>query len=1251
MSDSASLPKIEKSDHLDQTASDQPSSISAFISGAIDGAYRTPAKAIKQLMGSQDPAAISSEPTDSSNPANLPAESSAHRVGEIVGSFVPFVALAAITRGASVKLFGAEAAPSLVRTVGEQSVTGFAMGSLLSSSDLTPGENLLEARLKQGFGSALTFGTMAGTGGLLEKTLPEIGAGLLATSTRRFGIAALSGASGGIIDAETKTGFNATSEELVSSALGYAAFGTLMEGGGMALRSLRRNATSTFAEVPLPAAVKPGIEPLATEPLAAESLSSKIHFPDFSHRSDSSLHLEESPAMAVAAMAPDAVAPNAVAARTDLIHAEPDRPSARLANSPSDAGRIAQSASASEITKTSDIFPAGAHPDSAESSEAGVESTKRIESIAPKTDRVNDVNLLLKNELPVAREQMLDELKSVDGVKEGSPHEFKLYKTLMQTRWLTDAQKVRLTDVLCQVRDYYAQLNNPESGVAEKAQRSWQLTEASVAEAIHDTIEHAKMGKQPGQDELEDKILISVLSQFRIHRDEPYTNINRTTMRTDRLAGAQKILESIGYPQARINDVVQNIDSTRLFAQPVDQVRIDEDSLKPFTPVQAELPKVSIDPALQSEEAHQENWKYPSGTVKESSTGILTSNWKTDSAKGWLKRDPAGTSTVFDKVNDRKLFYDASGRIEQAKSAADSRSFFYDDVSGNLIRIQSDALGNLRNVDNAWYLEADNRHIGDGPMVADDNGDVRFILSDGVREYNMDGSVDWHPLEGRPLTYFANHSVELNSLQEKMANVFSRERLPRMEGLLNAFENEAAARGLEPNEKALLYRQLNRLLTDRPGSELAFEQRRDLAEQALSHAAFPTTVDQGYNNTCNVTTVEHRVYARTPHHIARLLGDIAADGTFTTHSGNIIDLKNSLTGIRPDYEARGSLELQQNPHSDDVKHDGDRDWASQLAQMVMIKLNHLNTTEMISKDVVFDRQSLVWDKDSKLIGGVDGHTIRPAVDSTGRPIDKVPVDGAVFRRGRGGYGEDLASGDLLVYDAHGKLLGSVEEPHVRRLYDYFGNRYDKLEPGSNYFDKDGSLVFYQTVPGDITYNKIQQKPDLPYVPTSRVADRPPELERLNARHLGKTISIKTLKNGAAEVISGPQIYTYRLHNINYEITGEHSKPFAITGDNYYRRYSDSIRISSVNDLGNTLLELKQSGNIPSVLMVHTGNPPFGNGGGGWHVVNFHDYDPSTGLVKITNQWGSRYDLMDPGVPISQIWHSMYEPPSPVNEPW
>lgn len=209
---------LGKNNLLEKEAESGPS---ALLKGVADGALSQPSKAFGQLFSA------SPEEVQFTNPAN---DSGSHRVGQIVGSLLPFVGAGLLSHRVNLALMGESR--SFLNLVAEQASTGFVMGSVFTGSQLKPGDDLLSARLNQGLVGAATFATMAGTAGGLDRVLPKLGDGLLPQLSRRIAIGGFSGFAGGIADAEGRTGFKASNEDLLASGLGYAAFGTIMAGGG-----------------------------------------------------------------------------------------------------------------------------------------------------------------------------------------------------------------------------------------------------------------------------------------------------------------------------------------------------------------------------------------------------------------------------------------------------------------------------------------------------------------------------------------------------------------------------------------------------------------------------------------------------------------------------------------------------------------------------------------------------------------------------------------------------------------------------------------------------------------------------------------------------------------------------------------------------------------------------------------------------------------------------------------------------------
>ncbi|MBX9692730.1 MAG: hypothetical protein K2Z81_10125, partial [Cyanobacteria bacterium] len=107
------------------------------------------------------------------------------------------------------------------------------------------------------------------------------------------------------------------------------------------------------------------------------------------------------------------------------------------------------------------------------------------------------------------------------------------------------------------------------------------------------------------------------------------------------------------------------------------------------------------------------------------------------------------------------------------------------------------------------------------------------------------------------------------------------------EHVLNAIsviENKVSVKELPPDEVSSTYDQLTRLL-ETESKHLTTTERETLAQQVLLQTADPTTIDQGEYSTCNITTVECRMYSRKPSTVAKFLTDLALTGEFIASDG------------------------------------------------------------------------------------------------------------------------------------------------------------------------------------------------------------------------------------------------------------------------------------------------------------------------------------------------------------------------------
>ncbi len=174
-------------------------------------------------------------------------------------------------------------------------------------------------------------------------------------------------------------------------------------------------------------------------------------------------------------------------------------------------------------------------------------------------------------------------------------------------------------------------------------------------------------------------------------------------------------------------------------------------------------------------------------------------------------------------------------------------------------------------------------------------------------------------------------------------NEFSMGSTPEREKLLNSIEKandipqkektemirdiqalEArAVRDFVPRQEILgVYENVSRLLDAKGNEPVTRSNRIVLAEQVLDQSAHPMSIDQGYHKTCNVTTIEARMYSKYPSKAAELVADVALTGKFETSNPRDNDVVLDKASLRPDKEASA------NPPKD-----GNRSYASQVFQL------------------------------------------------------------------------------------------------------------------------------------------------------------------------------------------------------------------------------------------------------------------------------------------------------------------------------
>ncbi len=631
---------------------------------------------------------------------------------------------------------------------------------------------------------------------------------------------------------------------------------------------------------------------------------------------------------------------------------------------------------------------------------------------------------------------------------------------------------------------------------------------------------------------------------------------------------------------------------------------------------------------------------------------------------------------VTDLKNATSLKYDGQNRLLESTAANNNRDFKYDG-EGKLNQVSSvnSQTGEktllTRNADGEGWTETHTDASGKTTKTVNDKSQVTVDADGTVNQYrkgewnnevmdryNTDGSRDLVKPSGRVEYMTANYGQERNGLENVLAQRLSGDpqHLQRIEGLVNQFEANAASseRHLSENQKALLYKQLNRLLADSPNSAIPMNDRISLAEQILNHSANPASVDQGMNNTCNVTTLEHRNYWRNPDRNAQVIADIADTGKYQFANGQTVNLRDVAGEIKPDYEAQANLNVQRDLSQGLYKNDGARDYSSQLLENAMINSKWANHTETI--DVtgrILDTMDVMprFDGQGKPIGIVNKEHVSKLYDKDGKSVYKFTPGEQYFDDKN--VALPAVNPDNVIYDKTGSLVGVVDDmKNMTKVFDAQGRPIDDIhnvwKDGDKVYDANGKLLLMHTKPGDMHYEKVAIGPG-------------DDDERVMVDIDGRQVE---LKKRDGKPLESPKIYTESLNDISNQVTGFAEKDFVIADKSL--NIPSAVGVDSKAELITTLEQMEKDDRLPAVMMVNAAHPQFGHKPSWdedgnfdtWHVINVqgieHVKNPQTGadeiMIRYTNQWGSKADHIEHGIDAQTLFDSLKATPKPPTPP-
>lgn len=158
---------------------------------------------------------------------------------------------------------------------------------------------------------------------------------------------------------------------------------------------------------------------------------------------------------------------------------------------------------------------------------------------------------------------------------------------------------------------------------------------------------------------------------------------------------------------------------------------------------------------------------------------------------------------------------------------------------------------------------------------------------------------------------------------------------------------------VNPKEIKELYDQCSRLLDKHllDGIKpVTHDKRISLAEQIIMQAANPDLVRQGDHNTCNVATIEYRMYTKHPSAAAKMIADLSLDGSWKENSTRV-DLNLYRDCFKPESG------------TDSLKLGEYRSFASQIFQIGAVNVHYAE----VGRTVYYQHRDLETGKQEEIL--------------------------------------------------------------------------------------------------------------------------------------------------------------------------------------------------------------------------------------------------------------------------------------------
>jgi len=300
------------------------------------------------------------------------------------------------------------------------------------------------------------------------------------------------------------------------------------------------------------------------------------------------------------------------------------------------------------------------------------------------------------------------------------------------------------------------------------------------------------------------------------------------------------------------------------------------------------------------------------------------------------------------KVAGGEVLRDESGRVYESVGPNGERYAY--EYNGDRISKVTEPDGTVveRIGERAWKATKDGREfVRLREDYSVDSDGTRVLIHDEGKEISrLDGTRDSVDLRDRALNVaplempaeraamFArvNHAVDACSFSPSEVSRYK----ASIQELTQRIEDRQVRDPMSDAQIAEAYKQVSKLLEENPGAPVSLTDRVLLAEQVMHEIAYPCTIDQGANNTCNVTTIENRMATRDPNEVAALVAEVATTGRYRTADGAVIDMRGQLA---PDPVALSNFGHQLGSGVNAKGREYDRTYAGQIFQTTAVNVH------------------------------------------------------------------------------------------------------------------------------------------------------------------------------------------------------------------------------------------------------------------------------------------------------------------------